>query len=103
MRQIVALGSEETELELGGTVEEVTVTLVERMARWPAQWREEGRREGMSEEARRGRRGPKGVAGVAGRSGDVVGRRVEAVLEDIEDWDGPELLDGVSRMAGPSG
>ena len=53
----------------------------------------------------------------AGRFGDAVGRRVEAAVEDVEDWDrlavvgewivradsGPELLDGVSRVVGPSG
>ncbi len=119
MRQMVALGSEETELELGGTVEEVTVTLVERMAQWPAQWREEGRREGMSEGRSEGVAAQRALLGrqAAGRFGDAVGRQVEAVLADVEDWNrlalvgewivradsGPELLDGVSRMVGRSG
>ena len=96
-------------LELGETLGEATMTLVERMAQWPEQWRREGaaegrragvaegRREGVAEGRREGveegRR--EGVAQqrallrrfAAGRFGEVVGERVESLLGDTEDWD----------------
>ena len=109
---VVRIGPEQAEVELGETLEEATMTLVERVAQWPEQWRREGRREGVAEGRREGvaegRR--EGVAegrreGVAegrregvdrqrallgrvagGRFGEAVGERVEALLGDTEDW-----------------
>ena len=110
MRQLVArISPGQTGQELGETLEEATMTLEERVAQWPEQWRREGvaegRREGVAEGRREGvaegRR--EGVAeghrqGVArqrallrrfavGRFGEAAGERVEALLGDTEDWD----------------
>ena len=109
MGQMVAgIGPEQAELELGESLEEATMTLVERVAQWPEQWRREGAAEGRREGVAEGRR--EGVAegrregvaegrreGVArqrallrrfaaGRFGEAVGERVETLLDDTEDW-----------------
>ena len=102
----------------GGNLEEVTMSLVERVAQWPEQWRREGVAEGRREGVEEGRR--EGVAQqrallrrfAAGRFGEVVGERVEILLRDTEDWDRlsaaaeviaaakaeVELIDGVSGV-----
>ena len=108
-QMVVGISPGQAGLELGETLEEATMTLVERIAQWPEQWRREGvaegRREGVAEgrregvaEGRRegvaeGRR--EGVAGqrallrrvAATRFGDAVGERVERLLADTEDWE----------------
>ena len=43
LEQMVArMKPEQAEVELGGTLEEAAMTLVERVAQWPEQWRQEG-------------------------------------------------------------
>ena len=89
------------------------MTLVERVAQWPEQWRTEGRRQGVAEGRREGvaegRR--EGVARerallrrlAAVRFGDAVGDRVEELLADINDADRlglvGELIIGVESGA----
>ena len=91
----ISPGREET--DLGETLEEATMTLVERIAQWPEQWHREGVAEGRREGVAEGRR--EGVAEGAARQrallcrfaamrfGDAVGGRVERLLADTEDWD----------------
>ena len=99
----------------GGTLEEATMTLAERVAQWPEQWRQEGvaegRREGVAQERALLRRQ------AAVRFGDAVAGRVEDLLGAIEDWDqlaaaaelivraetGAGLIDGIARDLRPSG
>ena len=65
------------------------MTLVERVAEWPKQWRSEGVAEGVA----RGRR--EGMAQwrallcrqAVRRFGDAVGAQLDILLADIEDWD----------------
>ena len=110
LEQMVArLQPEQAEVELGGTMEETGLTLVERVAQWPAQWRQEGVAEGRREGVAEGRR--EGVAegrreGVAEgrregvvkeralvrrlalvRFGEAVAGQVEELVENTEDWD----------------
>ena len=110
VRQLVArISPGQAGDELGETLEEAAMTLADRVAQWPEQWRREGvaegRREGVAEgrregvaEGRRegvaeGRR--EAVAGqrallrrfAAGRFGEAVGERVESLLGDTADWD----------------
>ena len=94
MRQLVArISPGQTGQELGETLEEATMTLEERVAQWPEQWRREGVAEGRREGVAEGRR--QGVARqrallrrfAAGRFGEAAGERVEALLGDTEDWD----------------
>ena len=121
----------QADLTLGTTLEEATMTLADRVAQWPEQWRREGvaegRREGVVEGRREGvvegRR--EGVAQerallrrqAAVRFGDAVAARVEDLLRTTEDWDqlaaaaesivradtGPGLIDAVARSIRPSG
>ena len=85
------------------------MTLVERVAQWPEQWRQEGvaqgRREGVVEERALLRR----LAAV--RFGEAIARRVADLLENTDDWDqlaavaelivrarrGPQLLEDIAR------
>lgn len=61
IRQMVErLGPKGIGQELGETLEEATMTLVERVAQWPDQWRREGAAEGRREGVAEGRR--EGVA-----------------------------------------
>ena len=61
----------------GGTLEEATMTLAERVAQWPEQWRREGMAEGRQEGVAEGRR--EGVA--EGRREGVAEGRREGVAE----------------------
>ena len=99
----------------GRTLEEATMTLVERVAQWPEQWRREGvaegRREGVAQERALLRR----LAAV--RFGDAVAAQVEDLLRTTEDWDrlaaaaelivraetGPGLIDGIDRSVRRAG
>ena len=77
------------------------MTLVERVAQWPEQWRREGmaeghrvgvaegRREGVAEGHRQGVARQRALLRrfAAGRFGEAAGERVEALLGDAEDWD----------------
>ena len=101
--------------ELGHILEEATMTLVERAAQWPEQWRQEGvaqgRREGVAQERALLRRQ------AAVRFGDAVAGRVEDLLRSTDDWDqlaaaaelivraetGPGLIDGITRGIGQPG
>ena len=120
LRQIVARTKPgQAEVEMGDTLEEAAMTLVERMAQWPGQWRQEGvaegvaqgRREGVAEERALVRR----IAAV--RFGDAVGRQVDNMLRNTDEWDrlaavaelvvrarsGPELLEDIARRLGQPG
>ena len=99
------------------------MTLADRVAQWPEQWRREGVAEGRREGVAEGRR--EGVAQerallrrqAAVRFGDAVAGRVEDLLRTTEDWDqlaaaaelivradtGPGLIDAVARSIRPSG
>ena len=107
----------------GRTLEEATMTLVERMAQWPEQWLREGVAEGRREGVAEGRR--EGVAQerallrrlAAVRFGDAVAAQVEDLLRTTEDWDrlaaaaelivraetGPGLIDGIDRSVRRAG
>ena len=79
---------------------------MERVAQWPEQWREEGRREGVAGQRALLRRF------AAMRFGEAVGERIQRLLDDTEDWDRlasigeliastegeTEMLDGVSKV-----
>ena len=124
MQQMVArISPGQDEVELGETLEEATMTLVERVAQWPEQWRREGmaeghregvaegrregvaegRREGVAEGRREGQR--EGAARqrallcrfAATRFGEAVGERVESLLGDNGDW---ERLSAVAELIG---
>ena len=116
MGQMAArIGPEQAGVELGETLEEATMTLVERVAQWPEQWRREGVAEGRREGVARQR----ALLGrfAAGRFGEVVGERIETLLADTGDWerlsaaagliatahDEAELVDGVARVVRRSG
>ena len=132
MAQMVArISPDPAEVELGETLEEATMTLVERVAQWPEQWRREGvaegrregvaegRREGVAEGRREGAARQRALLGrfAAGRFGKEVGERIETLLDDTEDWerlsaaagliatahDEAELVDGVTRVVRRSG
>ena len=86
MGQMVArINPDEAGAEPGETLEEATMTLVERIAQWPEQWRLEGVAQGHREGVARQRALLGRVA--AGRFGEAVGARVEALLGNTEDWD----------------
>ena len=86
MRQLVArISPGQTGQELGETLEEATMTLEERVAQWPEQWRREGVAEGHRQGVARQRALLRRFA--AGRFGEAAGERVEALLGDTEDWD----------------
>ena len=101
------------------------MTLAERVAQWPEQWRREGvaegrrvgvaegRREGVAEGRREGVAQERALLRrlAAVRFGDAVAGRVEDLLRTTDDWDqlaaaaelivraetGPSLIDGVAR------
>ena len=115
---VARISPDPAEVELGESLEEATMTLVDRIAQWPEQWRREGVAEGRREGAAEGRR--EGVAAqrallrriAAMRFGDAVGERVGTLLGDTEEWDRlasageliasaegeTELIDGVARV-----
>ena len=117
------MGPGQADLILGGTLEEATMTLAERVAQWPEQWRREGVAEGRREGVAEGRR--EGIAQerallrrqAAVRFGDAVAGRVEDLLRATEDWDelaeaaelivraetGAGLIDAVVQRIPPSG
>lgn len=91
MRQLVnRMRPEHAELELGATLEEAGMSLADRVAEWPRQWREEGRREGLVA----GRRAMLRRLAVV-RFGEAVGERVDALLGAA---DGPERLEAVAEL-----
>ena len=115
MGQMVARISPDPDgVELGETLEEATMTLVERVAQWPEQWRREGvaegRREGRREGVARQRALLRRIAAM--RFGEAVGERIEGLLGDTDDWDRlasageliataedeAELVEGVARV-----
>ena len=95
------------------------MTLVERVAQWPEQWRREGRREGVVEERREGMARQRALLRriATTRFGEAAGERVEALLGDTEDWDRlaaateliasaereAELIDRLSEVVGQPG
>lgn len=123
MEQLVARLDPAVEL---AALEDGTMTLVERVAQWPEQWRREGVAEGRREGVAEGRR--EGVAegrreGVAQerallrrlaalRFGEATADQVETLLVGTDDWDrlatvaeliisvenGQELIDGVAAL-----
>ena len=123
IRQLVErLGPKGIGQELGETLEEATMTLVERVAQWPDQWRREGVAEGRREGVAEGRR--EGVARerallrrlAAMRFGDAAGDQVGVLLASTADANqlaaveelimgvenGRELVDGVAELLRPS-
>ena len=90
------------------------MTLVERVAQWPEQWRREGvaegRRDGRREGVARQRALLRRIAAM--RFGEAVGERIEGLLGDTDDWDRlasageliataegeAELVEGVARV-----
>lgn len=104
------MGPEGVVQELGETLEEATMTLVERVAQWPEQWR----REGMAEERRKGIARERALLRrlAVVRFGDTAGDQLGVLLADIDDADdlaavgemivsvgnGPDLIDGVARL-----
>ena len=88
-------------LDLGETLEEASMSLADRVAQWPEQYRQEGRREGVAEGRREGvvegrregifeglRRERALLRRLANlRFGASVADRVEATLADIDDWE----------------
>ena len=86
MRQmVVRISPGEAGLELGETLEEATMTLVERVAQWPEQWRREGLVEGRREGVARQRALLHRLASI--RFGEAVGERVESLLANTADWE----------------
>ena len=123
IRQMVErLGPKGIGQELGETLEEATMTLVERVAQWPDQWRREGVAEGRREGVAEGRR--EGVARERAllrrlatmRFGDAAGEQVGVLLASTGDANqlaaveelimgvenGRELVDGVAELLRPS-
>ena len=88
-------------LNLGATLEEASMSLADRVAQWPEQYRQEGRREGVVEGRREGvvegrregiveglRRERALLRRLANlRFGESVADRVDATLANIDDWD----------------
>ena len=66
-------------IELAGTLKEATMTIADRAAEWPEQWRREGRREGVARERALLRRQ------TAVRFGDAVGARIDALIGETEE------------------
>ena len=111
IRQVAGtMGPEEVVRELGETLEEATMTLVERVAQWPEQWRREGMAEGRREGIARERALLRRLAAVRFR--DTAGNQLGLLLADIDDADhlaaveelivsvgnGPDLIDGVGEL-----
>ena len=84
-------------LDLGGTLEEASMSLADRVAQWPDQWRQEGRREGILEGRQEGilkgrqegiRRERALLRRLAElRFGASVAERVEVMIANVDDWD----------------
>ena len=99
---------------LGGTFEETTMSLADRVAQWPEQWRREGRAEGHRERLDQERSLLQRLATL--RFGGEVGERVESLLLETEDWHrlvaagelivtvetGSELIDRVAALSNSS-
>ena len=114
IRQMVErLGPEGIGQELGETLEEATMTLVERVAQWPDQWRREGVAEGRREGVARERALLRRLATM--RFGDAAGEQVGVLLASTADANqlaaveelimgvanGRELVDGVAELLRP--
>ncbi|MCY3810586.1 MAG: Rpn family recombination-promoting nuclease/putative transposase [Gammaproteobacteria bacterium] len=98
MHQIAARMARAGELApLGRNLEEAAMTLVERVAQWPEQWRREGVAQGRREGVAQGRREEaadrlaweRGMLSrqAALRFGSLVGDQIRTLLNDTEDWD----------------
>lgn len=123
MQQIAArMGRAEEFAPLGRTLEEVAMTLVERVAQWPEQWRREGVTQGRREGVAQGRREEaasrlaweRGMLArqAALRFGSAVGDLIKGLLSDTDDADdlakvadlvvstgtGRELTDAVTTL-----
>ena len=97
-------------IELAGPLKEATMTLVERAAQWPEQWRREGVAQGRREGVARERALLRRLAAV--RFGDAVAARIDALIAATEDpgllaqieelivraGTGPGLVDGVRAV-----
>ena len=70
---------------LGATLEEANMTLLDRVAEWPEQWRREGVEEGRQEGVARERELLRRLATL--RFGPTVASEVGALLERTQDWD----------------
>ena len=104
--------------ELGETLEEATMTLADRVAQWPEQWRREGlaegRRQGVAEEREQGLVRARALLHrlAAVRFGDATGDQLGLELAATDDADlleavgelivraesGPDLVDGVAEL-----
>ena len=115
MQQIAARMARADEVApLGRTLEEAAMSLVERVAQWPEQWRREGVAQGRREEAADRLVWERGVLArqAALRFGTAVGDAIEGLLNDTEDADhlskvaelvvstgtGSELTDAVKAL-----
>lgn len=90
MHQIAARMARAGELApLGRNLEEAAMTLVERVAQWPEQWRREGVAQGRREEAANRLAWERGMLSrqAALRFGSLVGDQIRTLLDDTEDWD----------------
>ena len=90
MHQIAARMARAGELApLGRNLEEAAMTLVERVAQWPEQWRREGVAQGRREEAADRLAWERGMLSRQAtlRFGRRVGDHVRTLLDDTEDWD----------------
>ncbi len=92
-------------LDLGRTLEEASMSLADRVAQWPDQWRQEGRREGILEGRQEGILEGRQEGIIEGRQegiqrerallrrlaelrfGASVAERVEVMLANVDDWD----------------
>ena len=80
-------------LDLGDTLEEASMSLVERAAHWPDEWLQKGRREGVAVGRREGIvEGLQHERALLRRLADLrfgthVADRLEATLTNIDDWD----------------
>ena len=114
IRQILErLGPRGIGQELGETLEEATMTLVERVAQWPEQWRREGVAEGRRQGVARERALLRRLATM--RFGDAAGEQVGVLLASTADANqlaaveelimgvenGRELVDGVAELPRP--
>ena len=90
MHQIATRMARSGELApLGRNLEEAAMTLVERVAQWPEQWRQEGVAQGRREEAADRLAWERGMLSrqAALRFGSLVGDQIRTLLNDTEDRD----------------
>ena len=90
MHQISARMARAGELApFGRNLEEAAMTLVERVAQWPEQWRQEGVAQGRREEATDRLAWERGMLSRQAtlRFGRSVGDQIRTLLNDTEDWD----------------